>query len=184
MLHFDLHPFPVLTTQRLTLRAIADADLPAIFALRSDPELMKHIDRPPAKSIDEAKAWADMINGMHAGNECVLWVITYKDSDDVLGNIGIWQLDKVNHRAEIGYTLGTAHQKKGIMQEAMAAALDYAFYTMHLHSIEANVIPANQASINLLKKLGFMQEAYFKENYFYDGKFRDSAVYSLLTTKI
>jgi ribosomal-protein-alanine N-acetyltransferase len=52
---------------------------------------------------------------------------------------------------------------------------------MKLHSVEANVNPANNSSIKLLKKNKFVKEAHYKENYFYDGKFLDSAVYSLLS---
>jgi ribosomal-protein-alanine N-acetyltransferase len=54
---------------------------------------------------------------------------------------------------------------------------------MKLHSIEAHVNPNNIASIKLLEKNGFIREAYFKEDYFYDGKFLDTAVYSLLTSE-
>ncbi len=55
---------------------------------------------------------------------------------------------------------------------------------MNLHSIEANVNPGNTASIKLLEKNNFTREAYFKENYFYDGKFLDTAIYSLLATEL
>jgi ribosomal-protein-alanine N-acetyltransferase len=51
---------------------------------------------------------------------------------------------------------------------------------MKLHSVEADVNPANQPSIKLLERNNFVREAYFKENYFYDGKFLDSAIYTLL----
>jgi ribosomal-protein-alanine N-acetyltransferase len=73
-------------------------------------------------------------------------------------------------------------QGKGIMQEAMSAVIKYGFEKMNLHSIEANVNPANESSIKLLERNDFIKEAYFKENYFYDGKFLDTAIYSLLTT--
>jgi ribosomal-protein-alanine N-acetyltransferase len=51
---------------------------------------------------------------------------------------------------------------------------------MNLHSIEANINPENIASRKLLEKTGFVREAYFKENYFFNGKFIDSEIYSLL----
>jgi ribosomal-protein-alanine N-acetyltransferase len=51
---------------------------------------------------------------------------------------------------------------------------------MKLHSVEANVNPGNIASASLLKKHGFVKEAYFKENYFFNGNFHDSEIYSLL----
>ena len=67
------------------------------------------------------------------------------------------------------------------MDEAMKGVLQYGFETMKLHSVEANVNPGNNASTKVLEKNGFVKEAYFKENYYYNGKFIDSAIYSLLT---
>jgi ribosomal-protein-alanine N-acetyltransferase len=52
---------------------------------------------------------------------------------------------------------------------------------MNLHSIEAVVNPKNMASIRVLEKLGFVREAYFKENYYVKDKFFDTAIYSLLS---
>jgi len=69
---------------------------------------------------------------------------------------------------------------RGFMSEAMDVVLEYGFNKMKLHSIEAHVHPDNNASINLLQKKGFMKEAFFKENVFFNGKFSDTAVYSIL----
>ena len=57
------------------------------------------------------------------------------------------------------------------------------FQQLHLHSIEAIVNPDNVASIGILEKNGFVREAYYKEDYYFEGKFLDSAVYSLLEPK-
>ena len=89
-------------------------------------------------------------------------------------------MQKEHYRAEIGYLLHPDYQQKGIMDEALKAVIKYGFETMQLHSIEANVNPANAASMKLLEKNGFVKEAYFKENYFYNGQFLDSVIYSLL----
>jgi ribosomal-protein-alanine N-acetyltransferase len=103
-----------------------------------------------------------------------------KNEFKLIGNIGIWRIEKEHHRAEIGYALHPSHQGKGIMQEALKAVLDYGFHMMKLHSMEANVNPDNAASIKLLERANFVREAYFKENYFFDGKYLDSAIYSLI----
>jgi ribosomal-protein-alanine N-acetyltransferase len=69
------------------------------------------------------------------------------------------------------------------MREAVSEVIKYGFTVMRLHSIEANVNPDNKASIKLLEKNCFAREAYFKENYFYNGKFLDTVIYSLLAPK-
>ena len=69
------------------------------------------------------------------------------------------------------------------MYEALCAIIEYGFNQMKLHSIEANINPDNIASQQLLEKAGFVREAYFRENYYFGGRFIDSAIYSLLNDK-
>ena len=73
------------------------------------------------------------------------------------------------------------HQGCGIMKEAIPPVLDFGFTNLKLHSVEATVSPENIPSIKLLEKNSFIREAYFKENQYYNGRFHDTEIYSLLT---
>lgn len=183
MLQLDFSVFPLLETKRLLLRACTDEDIPAIFRMRSDPDVRRYSDRDPAKSIDEIHDFLKIIRSGMENNNAISWTITMKGSDEMLGDIAFWRMQKEHYRAEIGYSLWKDHWRKGIMSEAMETVLDYGFSKMNLHSVEANVNPNNTASIALLEKSGFVREAYFRENFHYKGKFFDSAVYSKLAPK-
>lgn len=161
----------------------ASAQAHGIFELRAHPVVMKYIDRPLAKTIADALALIQLITDGLEKNESVTWGIFLKDDPLVKGTIGFWRIEKEHYRAEIGYLLHPSLYGKGIMQEAMAAVLQYGFDTMQLHSVEAHIKPGNTASEKLLLRNGFVLEGYFKENYYYDGVFGDSAVYSLLAPK-
>jgi len=76
---------------------------------------------------------------------------------------------------------GLLFEVSAVMKEAMEVVLNYGFNIMELHSIEANINPVNIASTKILEKNNFVLEAHFKENYYYNGNFLDSYVYSLLT---
>jgi ribosomal-protein-alanine N-acetyltransferase len=152
-----------------------------IFFLRSDKNVLKYLDREPAATIEEAALWIQKINDLEKNNNAVTWAITLKPDLTLIGTICFWNITKEHYRAEIGYALNPDHQSKGIMQEAMTAVLDYGFKIMKLHSIEANVNPNNLSSIKLLERNNFIREGYFKENYFFNGKFSDSAIYSLIS---
>lgn len=181
MLTLNFSPFPTLTTDRLVLREVSQKDVKEMLFMRSDKRVMKYIDRVPAKSIEDASAFIQKINDLKKNNEAVTWAITVKDNPVLIGTICLWNIKKEHYRAEVGYALHPEHHKKGIMQEALKAVLEYGFRIMQLHSVEANVNPQNSSSINLLERNGFVREAYFKEDYFFNGKFIDSAIYSLLT---
>lgn len=180
MLTIEFGEFPVLRTRRLTLRQVEPADSAAFFRLRSDPEVMRYLDRPLAQSEDEVRDLIDKIRENYRNNEAILWAISLQNDPSFIGNVCFWRIDKENHRAEAGYMLSPDFQNQGMMGEALRAALEYGFGALKFHSVEANVNPENAASIRLLEKTGFVREAYFRENYHYNNKFLDSAIYSLL----
>ncbi len=180
MLTPNFNPFPTITNERLLLRKIELSDAKDLFILRSDERMMKYLDRPRAQTIEDAEKLIQVFEDNRIKNEGINWGITLKGDSRLLGTICFWKLQLENERSEIGYMLHADFHQKGIMQEAMTAVLNYGFTDLKLHSVEANVNPENIASIKLLEKNNFVREAYFRENYFYDGKFLDSAIYSLL----
>lgn len=180
MLTINLQPFPVLNTNRLTLRQITHNDVNEFFWLRNSEEVMKYIQLPGFKSIEEAKEKINILKKLTTRNEGINWAITLNNSDKLLGWILLKSIDLVNHRAEVGYLLHPDFWRKGIIQEALTAVLDFSFDTLNFHSLEAYVNPENIASISLLEKNGFVKEAHFKENFYFEGEFLDTGVYSLL----
>ena len=180
MMQVYFHPFPILETGRLYFRQVHDDDAAAIFALRSNSNVMQFLDRPMATSISDAELLVKKMKDSLECNEGITWGICSKGDPHLVGTIGFWQITKEHFRAELGYLLHPDHQGKGLMQEAIEAALNYGFDVMQLHSVEANVNPLNNASIRLLERNNFLREAWFRENYYYNGKFLDTYVYSLL----
>lgn len=181
MLELNFSSFPEIITERLLLRKMKDADAPEIQFLRSDDTVMKYIDREKTKTAEEAVAFIQKVNENIDKNESVMWAISLKDNPDkLIGNIGFWRIINKHYRSEIGYMLHPDFWGKGIMKEALLAAINFGFNSMKLHSIEAHINPDNTASGMLLEKAGFVREAYFKEDFFFRGKFIDTAIYSLL----
>lgn len=183
MLSPNFTPFPTLTTDRLVLREITTADAPELFFMRTDDRVMKYIERPRPKNIDETITFINTITDLRNKNEIITWGIALKGESKLIGTVVFLNFKKEHYRAEFGYALHPDHWQKGIMNEVAKAVIEYGFKVMKLHSIEANINPANLASQKLLEKHKFVREAYFKENFFWEGKFLDSAIYSLLAPK-
>ena len=181
MLHTDFHPFPELYTERLTLRHMSNEDADDLFLIRSDKDAMQYIDRPLATTVDDVLKLLKTIEDFLVAGDGITWGISLTGQPGLIGTIGLWRIVKEDYRAEIGYLLHPAWQRKGIMHEALVKVLDYGFSVMKLHSVEAKLNPLNEASIRLLEKNRFVREAYFKENYYYNGAFKDTLIYSLLT---
>lgn len=183
MIELNFTPFPNLETERLYLRRIIEEDKNEMFALRSDKNIMQFIARPLMKTVEEVVTFINSINESIEKKEYINWGLALKSNNKLIGTIGFYRLKKEDYRAEVGYMLHTSFQKQGIMQEVMPVVLDFGFKQMKLHSIEAVIDPRNKASENVLLKQGFVKEAHFKENLFFNGEFLDSAHYSLLAKK-
>lgn len=180
MLTINFHPFKNLETERLLLRRVSNDDVNEILELRGNPETMKYIPRPLATNKDEALAHIKMINDKIEANEGINWAITIKGNSKLIGVIGHYRIQPENHRCEIGYMILPQYNGQGIVTEAVKVVLEYGFDDLQMHSIEGVIDPNNIASERVLLKNGFAKEAHILENEFWDGKFWDTVIYSLL----
>jgi ribosomal-protein-alanine N-acetyltransferase len=152
-------PFPVLKTQRLTLRQLVSSDENEIFALRSNDNVNKYLGRQPSKSIDDARNFIRNINENIQRNESVYWAITLNGTDKLIGTICLFDFSDENQKAEIGFELLPDFQGKGIMQEATVKVIDYALQHIGVNSIEAYSHSENKSSARLLEKSNFRMYA-------------------------
>ena len=155
MLNKTFTSFPILTTERLTLRQLVIADEQEIFNLRSDGEINKYLDRQISNTIDDARNFINQVNENVNKNDSLYWAITLSDRNILAGTICLFGFSDENNKCEIGYELLTNFQGQGIMKEAAEKVIDYAFNTIKVQKIEAFLHRDNQSSIKLLEKLSF-----------------------------
>ncbi len=179
-LNLNFTPFPILSTSRLVLRNLVLEDSENLFAMRTDNQVMKYLGCDNMKNEEKAREYIQKMTRDVYDNKAIEWAITLKDENQLIGKLGFWRIVIQHRRAEIGYSMFPKFFGKGIMTEAIRAVLDYGFEILNLQSVEANLDPANTKSINLLTRTGFTKEGHFKERYFHNGEFTDTASYSLL----
>jgi ribosomal-protein-alanine N-acetyltransferase len=185
VLSLQLTPFTELRTTRLLLRRVVPADAAALLFLRSDEQVMRYLDREPTTTLAECEQVIRRLDETLERNEGIVWALTpLGEERRLIGTCGIWRFDAANHRGEVGYVLHPDSWGQGLMNEALAAVCRFGFEQLRLHSLEGNINPGNVASGRLLERLGFVREAYFRENYYFRGQFLDSVIYSLLAPRL
>ena len=172
--------FPILETKRLNLIRHSLDHAENLYALRTDRDVMKYLDAHPPSSVKDTETKIKENIACFDNKVGINWIIEEKKSKEVIGYMGIWRIDKHNNRGEIGYALHKKFWKRGLASEAAKIIINYAFQNMELHTLKANTNPDNINSQHLLQKLGFIKEAHFRQDYYFDGVYLDSAIYGLI----
>jgi [ribosomal protein S5]-alanine N-acetyltransferase len=170
--------FPQLETENLILRETKLSDAPAIFEIFTNEDVLKYHDVEAATNIQQIEFLIKSRAERFKNKERIRWGIAKKENDVIIGSCGY--SIKNAFRAEIGYELAKAHWQKGIMSEALKAAIAWGFHSLELNRIEAMVMLGNIASMQVLNKLGFSEEGVLKEYGFWKGQFHDLKIFSLL----
>ena len=156
MLNRSFTPFPILTTERLTLRQLSTEDGQSIFTLRSDTEINKYLNRQASKTIGDAINFINNINDAIKKNDSIYWAITLAHSKTFVGTICLFGISRKNS-CEIGFELMTKFREQGIMKEAAQVVFDYAFQTLKFQKILAVTHYENKNSTKLLTKFNFVK---------------------------
>jgi RimJ/RimL family protein N-acetyltransferase len=177
----DLKNIPrELDTERLHLRPLQLSDAEGLFAMLSDEESMKYWCAPPVNDVKDAlKVLHEDLESDQQGKS-LCWAVTLKGQDQMIGKCILFQFSQANHRAEIGFILNREYWRQGLMRQALEAVVDFAFNTLELHRIEADVDPLNDGSLGVLEKLGFEREGLFRERWFLYGEWADSVMLGLI----
>lgn len=171
---------PVLRTARLELRPLLPGDAPALYAIFSDPLVMRYGSSPPW--TDPAQAEALIVaetEGTRNGRSLRLALVRTADAG-LIGTCSLFSLNEACRRAEIGYALARGAWGTGLMHEALQALVGHAFDDLQLHRLEADIDPRNGASARSLERLGFVREGFLRERWIVAGEVSDSALYGLL----
>ncbi len=152
----------MLETDRLILRPLDEKDVDAIFAMRSDPEVMRFIREP--QNRDESANWVELVSSRWEKEQIGFCAILEKPSQKFVGWCGIWKL-KETGELEIGYAVAKEFWGKGFATEAALKFLDYAFEKLEPEKIVAVTRPENAASRRVMEKLGMN---FIKTDTFYD----------------
>lgn len=138
-------------TDRLILRLLDEKDIDDIFAMRSDPEVMRFI-RAPQNRVETVN-WLNLVSSRWKSDHIGFCAIVEKQTDKFIGWCGLWRL-KETSELEIGYAIAKNAWGKGFATEAAQVFLRYAFEQLKPDKIVAVAEPENASSRRVMEKLG------------------------------
>lgn len=171
---------PTLQGPRLRLRALDMRDADALFALHSDQRVMRYWSFTAWTQRQQAVDHIARLAREREVMEFYPWVATLPDSDELVGTCSLFGVHREHARGVIGYALAPRLWGQGLAGSMLRLALDFAFDTLDLNRIEADIDPLNIASCKLVERAGFEREGLLRERWRVGGGVQDTALYGLL----
>lgn len=179
MMHVFFDIFPTLHTERLDLIELTQDHLKDVYRLFTDKRVTKYYDVIPLSEEADAQKILDILSARYKNKAGIRWGIALKGHKGIIGNLGFNSFTP-GHRSTIGYSIEHEYWNKGYITEAISAILDFGFAELGVNRIEAEVMPGNAASEQVLKKLGFTHEGLLRQWMLWGGKYNDINMYALL----
>ena len=170
-------------TRRLLLRPLQPGDVDTLFAIFSDPVVMRYWSTPPWTSSEPGRAMVAADDAAGPDDDHLRLGLVRRDDDTLIGTCTLFGRSRQSRRAEIGYALAHRAWGQGLMHEALSALLDHGFEHWHLNRVEADIDPRNQASARALERLGFRREGLLRERWIVGDEVSDTAFYGLLRSE-
>ncbi len=150
-----------LSTPRLVLRELRKSDAANIAKNVSDREVAKNLlVVPHPYSLNDAYEFLARCANYQQTRPRVIYnfALELKSERQLVGLIGLKDVNRFNGTGSLGYWLARLHHRQGLMSEAVAAMIEFAFAELKLRRIEVCAFAENRASNGLIKKLGFTYE--------------------------
>ncbi|MDX3074217.1 GNAT family N-acetyltransferase [Streptomyces sp. MI02-7b] len=164
------------TPSRVDLRPLTLADQEEFCSLvRASAELHLPWMQLPA-TAEEFHGWMHRFSdGTNLG-----FMIRVKETGTAAGMVNINSIIRGRYQgASIGYAAFAPSAGRGYMTEGVTVALHHAFDDLRLHRLEANIRPANKASLALVQRLGFRYEGLSPAYLYVNGAWHDHERWSL-----
>jgi len=164
---------PFLIGDKIYLRPLEREDAPVLSEYINDPEVRATLQMYLPQTEAQTLAF---VEGMGAGKSAtdIVFGISLKENDRLIGATGLHSLDWKNRRASFGISIGEKDcWSKGGGTEATRLINKYAFETLGLNRVYLRVYDFNPRAIRAYEKAGYKREGLLREDHFNAGKFWD-----------
>lgn len=148
-------PWHITDTKRCLIREMGVQDLDDLYELYSYPEVTRYTEGLFSQKEQEKQYIEDYIQCVYEYYGFGTWLIFRKEDGKLIGRAGF------NYRpgfeeAELGFVIGYPYWRKGYAYEVCKHILEIGKSAYDLEKVQALAEKENIASIQLLKKLGFI----------------------------
>jgi RimJ/RimL family protein N-acetyltransferase len=172
---------PSLHGKLITLRKLRRSDAAPIQRHANNRDIARFLPRLPSPyTMDEARKWITTTSRLARQGKAYNFGIEDGESGEIVGMIGLRNVNRHDRNAEIGYWVGKSFQRRGYAGEALRLILRFALGELRLVRVYAVVHQQNIGSIRLLEKIGFVREGVWRKASLMSRRWSDVYTYGIL----
>lgn len=171
--------------KKVYLKAIEREDLPYLMIWRNRPDFRKYFREYREINSDMQEKWYE--NKVMNDNSTIMFSIKDIENNQLLGCCGLCYINWIHRYADLSLYIGWNNEyidNNGYALEACELLFNYAFNELNLNKIWTEIYEFDNKKKNLYVSMGFKVDGTLRQNYFYDGKWWNSYVLSLLKDEI
>ena len=164
-----------------SLHAVEKEDSQQLLDWRNNQNFRKHFREYRDLNMAQQEHWFE--EKVIKDDTTLMFSIKRNEDNELLGCCGFVYINWVHRHADLSLLIGwndTYIDKKGYAEESCQLLLEYGFNELSLNKIWMDIYEFDNKKKTLYEKLGFSQDGLLRQNYWFDGKWWDSRILSIL----
>lgn len=166
------------------LRAVEREDLSQLLEWRNNPEFRKYYREFKELNMIQQQSWFEEV--VISDPNTIMFSITRNEDASLLGCCGLVYINWIHRHADLSLYIGWNNSyidEVGYAEESCKLLLDYGFNELGLNKVWTEIYEFDEKKIALFDKFNFRQDGILRQNYWFDGKWWDSKVLSLIVNE-
>lgn len=167
--------------KKVGLRSIEEDDLKKLLDWRNNPDYRQYFREYRELNMTQQKKWYS--SKVVEDNSTIMFCIINLKTSELIGVCGLCYINWINGTADLSLYIGKDNcyiDKEGFAHETCELLFYYAFEELRLNRIWTEIYVTDKKKIELYKRLGMSIDGTLRENYFHDGQYLDSYIFSIL----
>lgn len=175
-----LEHFHSLSTETFYFREILLSDAPDMLPYVSDEDVSRFIGWSLMTELSDLEAFLKNLQDREKAGTHLYASVVLKETEKVIGNVMIFNLNTEAAHAEVGYLIHKDHWGKGIGGQLVSIMNAFSKDTLGLHKVHGTVVSENHGSAKVLSKNGYLLEGRLRDYFFIEGTYYDSLLFGKL----
>ena len=169
--------------EKIYFKTLNTSDAEEIHKYASDEDVSRFIGWKLMNTLNETREYIEEMLKRELAGTHLYASIVLKSTQAIIGTAMIFNFDREAKHAEIGYVFHKDHWGKGYGTAIITLMNKFAFESLKLHKLHANVVGANIGSIRILEKNGFELVGRLKDYYIIEDKYYDEMFFEKFQSK-